>query len=72
MLENNIYLLEILAKYELLISYRARLLDIDTSVTQVDLYRTWVESEIVVMLTLLHKLCWDVVSGKASLVDSDE
>ena len=71
-MENNTYLLEILDKYELLISYRAKLLDIDTSVTQVDLYRTWVESEIVVVLTLLHKLCWDVVSGNGCQVDSDE
>ena len=71
-MENNTYLLEILDKYELLISYRAKLLDIDISVTQVDLYRTWVESEIVVVLTLLHKLCWDVVSGNGCQVDSDE
>ena len=71
-MENNTYLLEILTKYELLISYRAKLLDMDSSVTQVDLYQTWVESEIVVVLTLLHKLCWDVVSGSGDQVDSDE
>ena len=63
-MENNSYLLEILTKYELLISYRAKLLDVDASVTQLDLYQSWVESEIVAVLALLHKLCWNVVSGE--------
>ena len=64
-MESNSHLLEIISHYEILISYRSKLIDIDSSVTQVDLYRSWVESEISGALLKIHKLCWRAVTGNA-------
>ena len=44
--ENNSSLLEILTQYEVLISYRNKLLDLDPTVTRVGLYRDWINGEI--------------------------
>ena len=76
-MENDSSLLEILTQYEVVISYRKRLLEMDPTVTRVDLYRGWINGEISTLMLKIQRLCWEVIAvtdppiGGGSSVDEE-
>ena len=69
-MENNSSLLEILTQYEVLISYRSKLLDLDPTITRLDLYRDWINGEISGVMLKIQKLCWNVIYAAKTGQDS--
>ena len=70
-MENNSSLLEILTQYEVLILHRSKMLDLDLTITRVDLYRAWINGEISNVMLKIQKLCWNVIYVATKAQDSD-